>query len=87
MDLAIMLSVHFFNPANLNVIFTKISVKMRLTGHGTITDIVIVFAIMIGVAAVATFIVRALIYGEPATDIIVPTKQLISHQPFLRHTL
>jgi hypothetical protein len=36
---------------------------MRLTGHGTITDIAIVVAIMIGVAAVATFIVRALIYG------------------------
>jgi hypothetical protein len=57
------LSVHFFNPTNLNVIFIQIVIKMRLTGHGTITDIVIVVAIMIGVAAVATFIVRALIYG------------------------
>ncbi|MGI0002123.1 MAG: hypothetical protein ACRD42_03480 [Nitrososphaeraceae archaeon] len=40
----------------------------------------IVVAIMIGVAAVATFIVRALKYGEPATDMIALSKQLISHQ-------
>jgi hypothetical protein len=52
---------------------------MRLTGHGTITDIVIVVAIMIGVATVATFIVRALIYGEPATDIIALGKQPVTY--------
>jgi hypothetical protein len=52
---------------------------MRLTGHGTITDIVIVVAIMIGVAAVATFIVRALIYGEPAMDMTALGKQLVTY--------
>ena len=44
---------------------------MRLTGHGTITDLLIALAIMIGVALVATFIVRTLVYGEPATTIAV----------------
>jgi hypothetical protein len=62
-DLATYYLSTFFNPTNLNVIFIQIVIKMRLTGHGTITDIAIVVAIMIGVAAVATFIVRALIYG------------------------
>jgi hypothetical protein len=45
---------------------------MRLTGHGTLTDLVIVLAIIIGVALVATFIVRSLVYGEPATAIAKP---------------
>jgi hypothetical protein len=37
---------------------------MRLTGYGTITDIVIVVGIMIVVAVVATIIVRAFIFSE-----------------------
>jgi hypothetical protein len=44
---------------------------MRLTGHGTITDLLIVIGIMVSVALVATFIVRSLIYGEPATIAVV----------------
>ena len=39
----------------------------------------IVVAIMIGVAVVATFIVRALIYGELETDMIAPGKQLVTN--------
>jgi hypothetical protein len=53
---------------------------MRLTGRGTVTDIVIVVAIMVGVAVVATVIVRAFIFGEPTTDMIALAKQLISYQ-------
>jgi hypothetical protein len=60
---------------------------MRLTGHGTITDIVIVLAIMIGIAVVATLIVRALIYGELETDMIAPSKQLTTHQSAILHDL
>jgi hypothetical protein len=44
---------------------------MRLTGHGTITDLLIVIGIMVSVALVAAFIVRSLIYGEPATIAVV----------------
>jgi hypothetical protein len=53
---------------------------MRLTGRGTVTDIVIVVAIMVGVAVVATVIVRAFIFGEPTTDMIALARQLISNQ-------
>ena len=53
---------------------------MRLTGHGTVTDITIVVAIMVGIAVVATVIVRAFIFGEPTTGMIAPAKQLISYQ-------
>jgi hypothetical protein len=35
---------------------------------------------MIGMAAIAVFIVRALIYGELENDIISPSKQLISRR-------
>ena len=48
--------------------------KIRLTGHGTITDIVIVVAIMIRVAVVTTVVVRALIYGEPEVELIATAK-------------
>jgi hypothetical protein len=47
---------------------------MRLTGRGTVTDIMIVLAIMVGVAVVATVIVRVFIFGEPTTDMIAPAK-------------
>lgn len=52
---------------------------MRLTGHGTITDLLIVIGIMVGVALVATFIVRSLVYGEPATTIAVVISPWIIH--------
>ena len=45
---------------------------MRLTGHGTITDIVIVLGIMIGTALVITFVVRSIVYSEHATGVIAP---------------
>jgi hypothetical protein len=45
---------------------------MRLTGHGTITDIVIVLGIMIGAALVITFVVRSIVYNEHATGVIAP---------------
>jgi hypothetical protein len=53
------------------------SVKMRLTGHGTITDIVIVLAIMIAIGLVASFIIRVVVYGELAIDMIAPAEQVI----------
>jgi hypothetical protein len=37
---------------------------------------VIVVAIMVGVAVVATVIVRAFIFGEPTTDAIAPANNL-----------
>jgi hypothetical protein len=43
-----------------------------LTGHGTITDVVIVLGIMIGVALVITFVVRSIVYSEHATGVIAP---------------
>lgn len=45
---------------------------MRLTGHGTITDIVIVLGITIGAALVITFVVRSIVYSEHATGVIAP---------------
>jgi hypothetical protein len=56
---------------------------MRLTGHGTITDLVIVLAIIIGVAIVITLIIRSLVYGATAIDMIAPAKQLIRSDPLL----
>jgi hypothetical protein len=50
---------------------------MRLTGHGTIMDLLIVIGIMVGVALAATFIVRSLVYGEPATIAVVFSPWLI----------
>jgi hypothetical protein len=56
---------------------------MKLTGHGTITDFLIVIAIMIGVAIFITFIIRSLVYGAPAVDMIAPAKQLIRSDPMM----
>ena len=53
---------------------------MRLTGHGTITDIVIVLGIMIGVTLVITIVVRSILYSEHATGVIAPWLDLeINH--------
>jgi hypothetical protein len=58
-------------------------VMMRLTGHGTITDLLIVIGIMVGVALVATFIVRSLVYGEPATIAVVISPWVIQILPVM----
>jgi|GEM_PF-1120337 hypothetical protein len=53
---------------------------MRLTGHGTITDIVIVLGILVGVALVIAFVVRSIAYSEHATGVIAPWLDLeINH--------
>ena len=57
---------------------------MRLTGHGTLTDLLIVLGIMIGVGLVITFVVRSIVYSEHATGVIAPWLDLeINHDHHL----
>ena len=46
---------------------------MGLTGHGTIKDMLIVVGIIIGVAVVATVIVRGFIFGRSTSKCTLST--------------
>jgi hypothetical protein len=60
-----------------SIIFGKI---LRLTGHGTITDTVIVLGIMIGEALVVSFVLMSIVYTEHTTGVIAPWLDLeINH--------